>query len=74
MELSARQTTFEEIESWREMLARHLAHHNKNLTQRELNFAVQMTIDRIIFLRRSRRKAERRIRAEDTGANQSQSI
>jgi type I restriction-modification system DNA methylase subunit len=41
----------QEIESWREMLARHLAHRNKNLTQRELNFAVQMTIDRIIFLR-----------------------
>ncbi|HVB73680.1 MAG TPA: type I restriction endonuclease [Ktedonobacteraceae bacterium] len=41
----------QEIESWREMLARHLALRNKNLTQRELNFAVQMTIDRIIFLR-----------------------
>src|SRR6266516_2297454 len=41
----------QEIESWREMLARHLAHRNKTLTQRELNFAVQMTIDRIIFLR-----------------------
>src|SRR6266496_47575 len=41
----------QEIESWREMLARHLAHRNRNLTQRELNFAVQMTIDRIIFLR-----------------------
>jgi len=41
----------QEIESWREMLARHLASRNKQLTQRELNFAVQMTIDRIIFLR-----------------------
>lgn len=41
----------QEIESWRELLARHLALRNKNLTQRELNFAVQMTIDRIIFLR-----------------------
>ncbi len=40
-----------EIESWREMLAHHLAQRNKSLTQRELNFAVQMTIDRIIFLR-----------------------
>src|SRR5437763_4272889 len=40
-----------EIESWREMLAHHLALRNKNLTQRELNYAVQMTIDRIIFLR-----------------------
>src|SRR6266702_5350976 len=41
----------QEIESWREMLARHLALRNKKLTQRELNYAVQMTIDRIIFLR-----------------------
>lgn len=41
----------QEIESWREMLARHLALRNKGLSQRELNFAVQMTIDRIIFLR-----------------------
>src|SRR5437868_3942343 len=41
----------QEIESWREMLARQLALRNKQLTQRELNFAVQMTIDRIIFLR-----------------------
>ena len=41
----------QEIESWREMLAHHLALRNKTLTQRELNFAVQMTIDRIIFLR-----------------------
>ncbi len=41
----------QEIESWREMLARHLAARNKSLSQRELNFAVQMTIDRIIFLR-----------------------
>lgn len=41
----------QEIESWREMLAHHLALRNKKLTQRELNYAVQMTIDRIIFLR-----------------------
>ncbi len=41
----------QEIESWRELLARHLALHNKQLKQRELNYAVQMTIDRIIFLR-----------------------
>jgi hypothetical protein len=40
-----------EIESWREDLARDLALHNPSLTRRELNFAVQMTIDRIIFLR-----------------------
>ena len=40
-----------EIESWREMLARHIALRNPRLTQRELNFAVQRTIDRLIFLR-----------------------
>lgn len=41
----------EEIESWRDLLARHLALRNPDLTQRELNFSVQRTIDRIIFLR-----------------------
>jgi Eco57I restriction-modification methylase/TaqI-like C-terminal specificity domain len=40
-----------EIESWRETLARNLALRNPGLTQRELNFAVQMTIDRMVFLR-----------------------
>ncbi|MEA1951640.1 MAG: Eco57I restriction-modification methylase domain-containing protein, partial [Planctomycetota bacterium] len=40
-----------EIEQWRTDLARNLALRNPNLTQRELNFAVQKTIDRIIFLR-----------------------
>jgi hypothetical protein len=40
-----------EIESWREMLARNLALRNPALTTRDLNFAVQQTIDRIIFLR-----------------------
>ena len=40
-----------EIESWRDMLARHLALRNPGLTQRELNFSVQRIIDRIIFLR-----------------------
>ena len=40
-----------EIESWRDELARHLALRNPNLTQRQLNYAVQATIDRIIFLR-----------------------
>jgi hypothetical protein len=41
----------QEIESWREILARNLALRNPNLSQRELNYAVQVTIDRIIFLR-----------------------
>ena len=40
-----------EIEGWREVLARNIALRNSQLTQRELNFAVQQTIDRIIFLR-----------------------
>ena len=40
-----------EIESWRNILARNIAIRNSNLSQRELNFAVQTTIDRIIFLR-----------------------
>ncbi|MFQ5652986.1 MAG: restriction endonuclease subunit M, partial [bacterium] len=41
----------EEIEHWRESLARNLALRNPELSQRDLNFAVQRTIDRIIFLR-----------------------
>jgi len=41
----------EEIESWRDMLARNIALRNPGLTTRELNYAVQRTIDRIIFLR-----------------------
>jgi len=40
-----------EIESWREMLAKNIALRNPALTTRELNYAVQQTIDRIIFLR-----------------------
>ncbi|HEY7067827.1 MAG TPA: N-6 DNA methylase, partial [Chloroflexota bacterium] len=40
-----------EIESWREALAKNVAIWNKQLSQRDLNYAVQMTIDRIIFLR-----------------------
>lgn len=39
------------IENWRADLARNLALRNPKLTQRELNFAVQRIIDRIIFLR-----------------------
>lgn len=40
-----------EIERWREKLARNLVLLNPGLSQWQLNFAVQMTIDRIIFLR-----------------------
>lgn len=41
----------EEIENWRNLLAHNIALRNSTLSQRELNFAVQQTIDRIIFLR-----------------------
>ncbi|MCK4599539.1 N-6 DNA methylase [Candidatus Bipolaricaulota bacterium] len=40
-----------EIENWRDVLARNIALRNTDLSTRELNFAVQRTIDRIIFLR-----------------------
>lgn len=40
-----------EIERWRELLARNIALRNPQLTVRELNYSVQMTIDRIVFLR-----------------------
>ena len=40
-----------EIEEWREMLARDIALRNPALSVREVNHAVQVTIDRIIFLR-----------------------
>lgn len=40
-----------EIERWRELLAKQIAKHNSELTQAELNAVVQLTIDRIIFLR-----------------------
>jgi type I restriction-modification system DNA methylase subunit len=39
------------IENWRKELAENLALRNRKLTQREVNFAVQRIIDRIIFLR-----------------------
>ena len=41
----------QEIERWRDILAKNIALRNPRLTQRELNFAIQQTIDRIIFLR-----------------------
>ncbi len=40
-----------EIERWRDLLAHNIALRNATLGQRELNFAVQQTIDRVIFLR-----------------------
>ncbi|MBN1128791.1 MAG: Eco57I restriction-modification methylase domain-containing protein [Chitinispirillaceae bacterium] len=40
-----------EISRWRDLLARNIAINNSRLSQKELNFAVQRTIDRLIFLR-----------------------
>jgi len=42
-----------EIERWRDLLARNIANRNKDrqLNESQLNYAVQMTIDRIVFLR-----------------------
>jgi type I restriction-modification system DNA methylase subunit len=40
-----------DIEEWRDELARNIALRNGELTVEDLNFAVQTTIDRIIFLR-----------------------
>jgi len=40
-----------EIENWRDLFARNIALRNPDLSTRELNYAVQRTIDRIIFLR-----------------------
>ncbi|UCH94749.1 MAG: N-6 DNA methylase, partial [Candidatus Aminicenantes bacterium] len=39
------------IEKWRENLAKNIALRNKNLSIYELNYVVQVIIDRIIFLR-----------------------
>lgn len=41
----------EEIERWRLEIARNLALRNDDLSQRDLNFAVQRIIDRLVFLR-----------------------
>jgi methylase of polypeptide subunit release factors len=40
-----------EIETWRDLFARNIALRNPDLSTRELNYAVQRTVDRIIFLR-----------------------
>lgn len=39
------------METWRMILAKNIALRNSSLSIRELNFAVQKTIDRVIFLR-----------------------
>ncbi|MGE0637788.1 MAG: TaqI-like C-terminal specificity domain-containing protein [Bacteroidia bacterium] len=39
------------LDSWRTLLAENIAKSNKELDEDEINFAVQQTIDRLIFLR-----------------------
>jgi hypothetical protein len=39
------------LDSWRTYLATNIATHNQQVNEEEINFAVQQTIDRIIFLR-----------------------
>ncbi|HRQ33023.1 MAG TPA: type I restriction enzyme HsdR N-terminal domain-containing protein, partial [Anaerolineales bacterium] len=41
----------QEIERWREVLAKNIALRNEDIDIAGLNYAVQMTIDRIVFLR-----------------------
>jgi len=41
----------EEIEGWRDALARNVALRNPRLSDRDLNFAIQAVIDRLVFLR-----------------------
>ncbi len=41
----------DEIQQWREALARNITQRNPELSQRDLNLAVQRTVDRIVFLR-----------------------
>lgn len=41
----------ESLDSWRKYLATSIALNNKKITDEELNYAVQLTIDRLIFLR-----------------------
>lgn len=40
-----------DLQGWREVLARNIALRNKGITPRELNFAVQQILDRLVFLR-----------------------
>lgn len=50
-EITVDQAFLQEIEIWRENLAANIVWRNSQIKPRELNFAVQMTINRIIFLR-----------------------
>ena len=39
------------LDNWRKYIATSIAHNNQKLNDEEINFAVQQTIDRLIFLR-----------------------
>ncbi len=56
----------EEIAGWREILARNIALRNPDLDTRDLNYAVQATVNRIVFLRICEdRGIERLMKMED---------
>lgn len=61
----------DEIEGWREMLAKDIAHNNGEISQHALNWSVQQIIDRIIFLRiaEDRGLEPEQLRALQNGAN-----
>jgi len=50
------------LDTWRTYLATNISWNNRNLNEEEINFAVQQTIDRIIFLRIAE---DRKIEAEN---------
>jgi hypothetical protein len=56
----------EEIASWRDILARNIALRNLDLSTKDLNYAVQATVNRIVFLRICEdRGIERHMRLQD---------
>jgi len=56
----------EEIAGWREILARNIALRNTELSTKDLNYAVQAIVDRIVFLRICEdRGIERSMRLQD---------
>lgn len=56
----------EEIAGWREVLARNLALRNTDLSTKDLNYAVQAIVNRIVFLRICEdRGIERHMRLQD---------
>lgn len=61
----------DEIEGWREALAKDIARNNGEISQHALNWSVQQTIDRIIFLRiaEDRGIEPEQLRALQNGAN-----